>query len=206
MSDQRAKADEGKLQLTLVPREIIRDVAAIRMYGNAKYGDPENWRTVEPERFRDAAFRHFLAYLDDSEAVDDESGFPHLWHLACNIAFLCSMEKSVGGEGKMLKPERKALKTEEKMPSAPQKTSGTAEEAPRVSAQGGVDRGKIKALYEGGWRVKDIAEECSCSEQTVYNTLNGFRKRGGLKEPKMEGGRPLSVYEQNDLKKAAAEP
>ena len=21
-----------------------------------------------------------------------ESGFPHLWHLACNIAFLCEME------------------------------------------------------------------------------------------------------------------
>lgn len=89
---QAAKADAGKLQLTLVPREIIRAIAAIRMYGNEKYHDPENWRTVEPERYRDAAFRHFLAYLDDPQGVDEESGLPHLWHLACNVAFLVEME------------------------------------------------------------------------------------------------------------------
>ena len=41
---------------------------------------------------RDAAFRHFVAYLDDPDGVDAESGLPHLWHLACNIAFLCEME------------------------------------------------------------------------------------------------------------------
>ena len=89
---QTAKADAGKLQLTMVPREIIRDIAAVRMYGNSKYGDPENWRTVEVERYRDAAFRHLLAYLDEPEGKDEESGLPHLWHLACNIAFLCEME------------------------------------------------------------------------------------------------------------------
>lgn len=91
-NDQKAKADAGKLQLTLVPRQIIRDIAAVRMYGNAKYGDPENWRQVSAERYRDAAFRHFLAYLDDPSGVDEESGLPHLSHLACNIAFLCEME------------------------------------------------------------------------------------------------------------------
>ena len=90
--DQKAKADQGKDQLTLVPRRIIRDICRIRMYGNKKYGDPDNWKTVEPERYRDAAFRHFLAYLDDPYGVDEESGLPHLWHLACNIAFLCEME------------------------------------------------------------------------------------------------------------------
>lgn len=90
--NQEAKADKGKAQLTLVPRRIIWDIAAIRMYGNIKYGDPENWRQVEVSRYRDAAFRHFLAYLDDPEAVDEESGLPHLWHLACNIPFLCEME------------------------------------------------------------------------------------------------------------------
>ena len=37
MTDQTAKADAGKLQLTLVPREIIREIAKVRMYGNAKY-------------------------------------------------------------------------------------------------------------------------------------------------------------------------
>ena len=91
-NDQTAKADAGKLQLTLVPRQIIRDIARIRMYGNEKYGDPENWRQVSAQRYRDAAYRHFLAYLDDPAGVDPESGLKHLWHLACNIAFLCEME------------------------------------------------------------------------------------------------------------------
>lgn len=94
VDNQQAKADAGKLQLTLVPRAIIRAIARIRMYGNAKYpeGGPENWRRVEIQRYRDAAFRHFLAYLDDPAGVDPESGLPHLHHLACNVAFLCEME------------------------------------------------------------------------------------------------------------------
>lgn len=98
MSDQdisqTAKADKGKPRLTLVPREIIFDIARIREYGNQKYHDPDNWKQVEPERYRDAMFRHMCAYLDDPTGVDEESGLPHLWHLACNVAFLCEMEKT----------------------------------------------------------------------------------------------------------------
>lgn len=93
MYDQTVKADDGKLRLTLVPTELIRAVARIRMYGVEKYGDPENWRKVEPERYRDALFRHLLAYLDNPKRVDPESGLPHLWHAACNIAFLIELEK-----------------------------------------------------------------------------------------------------------------
>ena len=96
MNDQKAKGDKGKPKLSLVPRRIIFDIARIREYGNNKYpeGGVDNWKKVEPERYRDAAFRHFLAYLDDPYGVDEESGLPHLWHLACNIAFLCEMEDS----------------------------------------------------------------------------------------------------------------
>ena len=95
-ADQTAKADAGKPKLTLVPRKIIFDIARIREYGNAKYpkGGPENWRSVDPQRYRDAAFRHLLAYLDDPTGVDEESGLEHLWHLACNIAFLCELENN----------------------------------------------------------------------------------------------------------------
>lgn len=94
MNDQTAKADAGKLQLTLVPRTLIRAVARVRMYGNAKYpnGGVDNWKRVEPQRYRDAMFRHLLAYLDDPQGVDEESGLPHLWHMACNCAFLCELE------------------------------------------------------------------------------------------------------------------
>lgn len=90
--NQDAKADCGKAKLTLVPRKILFDIARIREYGVQKYHDPDNWKKVEPERYRDAAFRHLCAYLDDPSGVDEESGLPHLWHLACNIAFLCEME------------------------------------------------------------------------------------------------------------------
>ena len=92
MEDQSAKADAGKVQLTLVPRRIIWDIARIRMYGNIKYKDPDNWKQVEKQRYRDAAFRHFMSYLDDPQGTDEESGLTHLSHLACNIAFLCEME------------------------------------------------------------------------------------------------------------------
>lgn len=88
-----AKDDAGKPKLALVPRQIIWDIAEVREYGNKKYGDPDNWKTVEAQRYRDAAFRHFLKYLDDPCGVDEESGISHLKHLACNIAFLCELEK-----------------------------------------------------------------------------------------------------------------
>lgn len=93
MYNQEAKADNGKPQLRLVPTEIINCIARVREYGNKKYGDPENWKTVEKERYIDAMFRHLLAYINDNEGEDEESGLPHLWHLACNVAFLCEMEK-----------------------------------------------------------------------------------------------------------------
>lgn len=85
---QKAKADAGKAEIRLVPMEIVWAIAWIRMYGNRKYGDPENWKLVEPERYRDALMRHLLAYISDPKSVDGESGYPHLWHAACNLAFL----------------------------------------------------------------------------------------------------------------------
>lgn len=90
---QVAKADKGKLQITLVPRQIIRDIAKVRMYGNEKYGSSDNWKQVEIDRYRDALCRHLLAYLDDPDGKDEESGLYHYQHLACNCAFICEMEK-----------------------------------------------------------------------------------------------------------------
>lgn len=91
--DQTAKADKGKARITLVPMDVVWAIAAVREYGCAKYGDPDNWKRVEPQRFRDAMARHMLRYLDDPHGVDDESGLPHLWHALCNGAFLCVLDK-----------------------------------------------------------------------------------------------------------------
>ena len=92
--DQSVKADRGKPSLTKVPRQIVWDIANVRDYGFAKYGEQaDRWDVVEIERYQNAAYRHWLAYLDDPDGVDAESGLPHLSHLACNIAFLCELEK-----------------------------------------------------------------------------------------------------------------
>ena len=92
MNDQSAKADGGKLRLTLVPTEAVEAVAAIRMYGVQKYTDPENWKRVEKERYKDAALRHFIRYTREPYGMDDESNLPHLWHCLCNLFFLCALE------------------------------------------------------------------------------------------------------------------
>lgn len=90
--NQDVKADAGKARLTLVPRRLIWAIAAVRGFGTQKYRDPDSWKHVELDRYRDALFRHLLAYFDDPTSVDSESGLPHLWHAACNIAFLCELE------------------------------------------------------------------------------------------------------------------
>ena len=97
---QEAKTDKGKPRLTLVPQSILFDIARVREYGIAKYKDPENWKKVSKQRYKDAAFRHFMAYLACQNGKDEESGLPHLWHLACNIAFLCEMEDPGSPAGK----------------------------------------------------------------------------------------------------------
>nr|DAX67261.1 MAG TPA: hypothetical protein [Bacteriophage sp.] len=89
--DQSAKADKGKLELSLVNPELVKAVAEVRMYGTEKYGDSENWRKVEPKRYVDALYRHLLAYIEGNE-VDEESGLSHLAHMACNISFLLNKE------------------------------------------------------------------------------------------------------------------
>ena len=89
--DQSAKADKGKLELSLVNPKLVKAVAEVRMYGTEKYGDSENWRKVEPKRYVDALYRHLLAYIEGNE-VDEESGLSHLAHMACNISFLLDKE------------------------------------------------------------------------------------------------------------------
>lgn len=87
-SNQDAKADKDKPRPSLVPPALIDGVMQVREFGTARYGDPENWRKVEAERYHDALLRHVLAMWEDWAAVDPDSGMPHLWHAATNAAFL----------------------------------------------------------------------------------------------------------------------
>ena len=73
--------------------EILNAIARVREYGNRKYKSPDNWKNVEPQRYIDATLRHMVAFVNDPKSVDEESGLPHLWHIACNVAFLVSLVK-----------------------------------------------------------------------------------------------------------------
>ena len=91
MNKQEAKADAGKLEIDLVPVQMVRDAAEVRMYGNRKYGDPNNWKRVELRRYINAMLRHTLAFWQNPGGVDEESGIPHYKHAVCNWAFICAM-------------------------------------------------------------------------------------------------------------------
>lgn len=103
---QEAKADAGKAPLSMVPLQLLEDISWVRKYGNLKYGDPENWKLVDPKRYVDAAFRHLVAYIRDPYGLDEESGLPHLWHLECNIAFLAELEHKKFDKKKILENMR----------------------------------------------------------------------------------------------------
>lgn len=87
------KNDAGKNRLDLVSPNIIEGIGWIRTFGTNKYGSPDNWKTIDDPitRYKAAAMRHFEAYRK-GEFYDKESGYPHLWHVACNIMFLIDLE------------------------------------------------------------------------------------------------------------------
>ena len=86
------KFDSNKPRLDLVPPEIIEAVGTVRTYGVQKYGEEYSYRKVEPKRYRAALMRHICAWLKNPHGVDEESGLPHLWHVACNVAFLLELD------------------------------------------------------------------------------------------------------------------
>lgn len=87
-----AKDTKGKAKITLVPMQILKDVAEVREYGVKKYGSVDSWKEVPIEDYRDALFRHLLEYIKDPSGVDKESSIKHYKHIACNMAFICEME------------------------------------------------------------------------------------------------------------------
>lgn len=88
------KDTAGKPKLSLVPPQIIFDIAEVREYGNKKYpsGGKDNWKNVDIDDYKDALLRHTLKYIQNPKSKDEESGIEHYKHMACNIAFICEME------------------------------------------------------------------------------------------------------------------
>jgi len=100
MSETQAvyKYDKDKPRLDLVPPGIIEAIGFVRTYGAKKYNTDDGWQEVEPERYTAALMRHLCKFLRDPKGKDEESGLPHLWHMACNIAFLIELHGGVKNE------------------------------------------------------------------------------------------------------------
>lgn len=84
------KADKGKPQLNLVPLEILEPLARVREFAVKKYGKEgiEAWREISDDRLLAALLRHLVAYQKDTDALDEESGLPAIYHAAINATFL----------------------------------------------------------------------------------------------------------------------
>ena len=87
----KLKHDQDKPRLALVPPIGIKAVGEIMTYGLTKY-EEGSWRKVEVWRYRDALMRHFVDYLIDPHGVAEDSGLPHIWHMAANAMILCELE------------------------------------------------------------------------------------------------------------------
>jgi len=85
------KFDADKLRMDLVPPELMLGTAAVLTYGARKYS-PNNWHAGAGwSRYYAALQRHLVAWWS-GERVDADTGFSHLDHAACNLAFLMAYE------------------------------------------------------------------------------------------------------------------
>lgn len=83
------KFDTNKLRFDLIPAIATEGLAAVLTYGAKKY-KPNNWRSVDPQRYVAAFERHWHAYIS-GEMLDKESGLPHLAHCMTNLTFLLEL-------------------------------------------------------------------------------------------------------------------
>jgi hypothetical protein len=86
------KDTKGKLKVSLIPPRALISIAKVREFGVSKYKDAWSWvDLVKVEDLQEAIDRHQLK-IKLGETLDDESGLPHSWHIACSAAMICELE------------------------------------------------------------------------------------------------------------------
>lgn len=81
------------LKFHLLPHSILIAIADILTIGAEKYAE-DNWRTGMPwGRAYNAMQRHLNAW-ESGETHDPDTGKNHLYHAACNLAFLIEWEQT----------------------------------------------------------------------------------------------------------------
>ena len=67
---------------------MVEVLAKLYTYGAEKHFE-NSWKSVNVVRFRDALGRHIAAGKDE---IDEESGFPHSWHIMWNCLTIYILE------------------------------------------------------------------------------------------------------------------
>lgn len=98
--DAGVKDDHAKPRMALLPFGALEWVAKVMTYGARKYAKG-NWVTLEDaeERYASAMLRHYTAW-QQGEMLDEESGLPHVAHLACDALFICAFVMGTDGTKK----------------------------------------------------------------------------------------------------------
>lgn len=92
IEDTGVKNDQDKLRYDLIPPEALDSLARVLTFGANKYAD-RNWeKGMDWGRVFGACMRHLWAFWR-GEDKDPETGYSHLEHAICNIAFLITYEK-----------------------------------------------------------------------------------------------------------------
>jgi hypothetical protein len=86
-SNEGTKFDDGKLRWDLLPFDALEEIVKVYTYGSKKYGDYNYLGGIKYSRIIGAMFRHFKAWWS-GENIDEESGLPHLSHMAWNVITL----------------------------------------------------------------------------------------------------------------------
>jgi hypothetical protein len=85
------KYDDTKARYDLIPPELLEATAQVLTFGAMRYGS-RNWENgMSWGRVFAALMRHLWAWWR-GEKADPDTGMSHLWHAACNVAFLIAYE------------------------------------------------------------------------------------------------------------------
>jgi hypothetical protein len=92
MQSEGVKFDGDKLRYDLLPPELLEETARVLTYGAVKYS-ARNWeKGMAWHRPFGALMRHMWAWWGGQDN-DPETGYSHLAHAACCIAFLLTYER-----------------------------------------------------------------------------------------------------------------
>lgn len=90
----KIKTAAGKVPFDLIPLSTLMGIARVFGYGAKKY-ERDNWKLAADagavSRYKGAILRHLAGMEQDPQAVDEESGLPHVYHLGCSVVMLIGL-------------------------------------------------------------------------------------------------------------------